>query len=209
MKINLKNFSYQLPGASKALFSVEHFEIPEGQKVLIRGSSGSGKSSFLHALSGLIPSARGEVLYNDISLLKMNLHDRTAFRSRHLGLVFQKLSLLDHFSLLENMMLENENITLATSLAKDFRLSHRCDTLVRNLSLGEQQRVAIARVMMKNFSVLIVDEPTSSLDDESTDLVMKKLLEASQGKTFLCVSHDHRIQKSFDRVIELTQWSGQ
>lgn len=207
MKIILKNFSYQLPGSEKDLFSVDSFEIPAGQKVLIRGPSGSGKSSFLHALAGLIPSAKGDVLYDSISLLSLNNSARTEFRSQHLGLVFQKLSLLDHFSVLENLMLENEDLALAESLAKEFRIAHRQDNLVRSLSLGEQQRVAIARVMMKNFSVLIVDEPTSSLDDESTALVMKNLLSSAKGKAFLCVSHDHRIEKSFDRVIELTEWS--
>lgn len=207
MKISLKNFSYQLPGSEQNLFSVESFEIPEGQKVLIRGPSGSGKSSFLHALAGLIPSAKGEVLYDNVSLLKLSAKDRTEFRSQHLGLVFQKLSLLEHFSALENLMLENEDQPLAEGHLAEFKLLPRKDNLVRSLSLGEQQRLAVARMMMKPFAVLIVDEPTSSLDDESTNLVMKNLLASAKGKTFLCVSHDHRIEKSFDRVIELTQWS--
>jgi putative ABC transport system ATP-binding protein len=206
MNIKLQNFSYEIPGSKKALFSIEHFTIASGEKILIRGPSGCGKSSFLHALAGLIPSAMGQVFYDSLSLLELSNPDKTRFRWDHLGLIFQKLSLLEHFSVLENLLLEQDNQKLAQEILDSFGLREKENILVRKLSLGEQQKLAVMRVLMKEFQVLMADEPTSSLDDDSALFVIKKLLGSCQNKTLLCVSHDHRIESHFDRIINLTAW---
>jgi putative ABC transport system ATP-binding protein len=205
MKISLKNFSYRIPGGAKALFELPSFEIPKAQKILLKGPSGCGKSSFLHAIAGIMSTATGKVFYNEEDLLSKSPQERAHFRALNLALIFQKLSLIPHFSVLENLLIEREDPLRARKLLEKFGLNNKEDILVERLSWGETQRVAIARALMKDFMVLLADEPTSSLDDAMTELVMKELIFQSKGRIFVCVSHDHRIEKYFDRVLTLTQ----
>ena len=204
MKIHLKNFSYHLPTFSKPLFEMSDLSIDSGQKILIQGPSGCGKSSFLHAIAGLIPACQGEVWYDEVQLLALSSADRSQFRHANLGLIFQRLSLLPQWSALENLRVVQHDRVRARKGLKTLGLDIDMDLAVEHLSWGETQRVSIARALVKDFRVLLADEPTSSLDDDSTLVVMRELIRVTERKTFICVSHDHRVEKYFDKILKLS-----
>lgn len=170
------------------------------------GPSGKGKTSFLHLLAGLYTPQTGTVQIGDHSLEKLNDSERAKFRRSHFGIVFQKLNLLEHLTPVENILLDCESEKTASANLQRVGLSHRVDNLSSQLSLGEQQRVAIARVLSANKSIILADEPTSSLDDANAEQVMQLLLETAQNKTLVVVSHDQRLKKFFDRHLDFIGW---
>jgi putative ABC transport system ATP-binding protein len=204
--VNLKilKTSLRLPASSKKLFEIDSFVFSAGQSYLIEGPSGAGKTSFLHSLAGLLPVDSEGLLYDDINLLKLSLSARADFRRQKLGLIFQKLSLIDHFTALENILLDPVTEEAALTALEILQIKDKASTIVSRLSLGEQQRVAIARVLAKHPQVILADEPTSSLDDKNTELVIDNLLKIAEGKLLIVVSHDQRLKPHFKNNLTLS-----
>lgn len=197
-------------------------DIKEGEKVLIQGPSGSGKSTLLSLLTGLLIPDSGtiSVMGHDVTLLSPSKRD--GFRADHIGFIFQQFNLLPYLSLKDNVMLacrfsparmqrallqyvsmENAAEHLLIKLGLEQQL--RQNVTVSELSIGQQQRVAVARALIGSPEVLIADEPTSALDAASRDAFIKLLLtETSQhNSTLLLVSHDETLKHYFDRTILL------
>jgi putative ABC transport system ATP-binding protein len=192
--------------APRLLFRIPQIKISSGEKVLIKGQSGKGKTTFLHLLAGLFLPNEGSVKLGDYELTKMSEDERAIFRRRHIGMVFQKLNLIDHLTALENTELslakDQKNETAMKAL-QDVGLGGRENARTSVLSLGEQQRIAIARVLSSSkHSLVFADEPTSSLDEKNAFEVTELLVRACEGKTLIVVSHDHRIEKYFSRIVD-------
>lgn len=204
MNLKVLRTSLQLPASQKKLFDIPASDFLAGQGYLIEGPSGSGKTSFLHSLAGLLPVESDGIIYGDVNLLKLSLSERADFRQKKMGLIFQKLSLIDHFTALENIMLDPVLEDEALKALDVLQIKDKASTIVSRLSLGEQQRVAIARVLAKKPAVILADEPTSSLDDKNTELVIEHLLKISQGKLLIVVSHDHRLKPHFKNNLTLS-----
>lgn len=202
MQIYLKDITVHI-SKDEELFKIPHLEIKSGEKLLIKGESGKGKTTFLHMLAGLFLPTLGEVTLGETSLNLLSEDERCLLRRKKIGLIFQKLNLIDHLTARENVYLlggdEKEDYLSKVGL------NNKDNTLVARLSLGEQQRVAIARVLASNFEIILADEPTSSLDSKNAKLVMEKLLEASLDKTLIVVSHDDRIEKFFTRIVDFEE----
>ncbi len=159
-------------------------------------------------LAGLFLPTTGRVTVGDHDLTAMADAHRCQLRRRHVGLVFQKLNLLDHLTATENIILAG-GVTRerATEALKAVQLSGRENDRAAWLSVGEQQRIAVARVLAGEPDLLFADEPTSSLDNRNAQFVIDALLKAAKGKTLIVVSHDQRVASSFEHVIEFDRWA--
>ena len=187
----------------------------KGEFICVLGKSGSGKSTLLNLISGIDVPTRGRIVINsnnqDISISDLTEKDRTLFRRRHIGIIFQFFNLIPTLNVLENVTLPlelngNFSVEVATSLMNRIGLGNRLETYPDKLSGGEQQRVAITRALVHNPSVILADEPTGNLDVETGNLVFAILLEFVRdfGQTLILVTHDHEMASHADRVLQMT-----
>jgi len=209
--IHLSNVRVVLPN-NRELFAISDFLIPYGSHVLIQGESGSGKTTFLHLIAGLFSPQLGHVSIGDIRIDSLDDNARCELRMNTIGVIFQKLNLLDHLTVAENISLslapETKDRELRIYNAIDrVNLKGHAGDRCSFLSLGEQQRVAVARVLAQEPRIILADEPTSSLDEKSGDFVMNALKDAAKGRTLVVVSHDLRISRQFDKVIPFREFT--
>jgi putative ABC transport system ATP-binding protein len=199
------------PTATHALKGVD-LTIRKGEFVAIMGRSGSGKSTLLHLLGLLDNPTSGEIYVDDIDVLKLSEKEKARFRLQKLGYVFQEYSLIGELTALENVYLPsvclNQNNgykKYATELLDIVGLGERLDHCAGELSGGEQQRVAIARALINKPGILFADEPTASLDAESSIIVLKlfKKLNREMKQTIVMVTHEPDDEVYVDRVISL------
>lgn len=208
--IKVKDLVRTYPGAvpTYALRGVT-FDIEVGEFVALMGRSGSGKSTLLHQLGLLDTPTSGSILIDDIDVLALSDKRKTRFRLEQLGYIFQEYALIAEFTALQNVYLPTMALTGThdTKRAKELLdlvgLSHRLDHYPKQLSGGEQQRVAIARSLVNNPKVLFADEATANLDTTSTEVVLNllKKLNRELKQTILMVTHEPDDKKFVDRVI--------
>jgi ABC-type lipoprotein export system ATPase subunit len=201
-------FSYN----AKTQFAFPDLACAAGDTLLITGASGMGKTTLLHLLGGLLPPSSGqiEIAKTDVGKLSGRALDR--FRGQHIGIVFQQAHFVASLSVLENLVLAGWLAKGQRDIAKAKSLLERLDILEHSgkkpaqLSIGQQQRAAIARALMSDPVLLLADEPTSSLDDQNARLVADLLFEQAQQAraALLVVTHDQRLKQIFHTKIELT-----
>lgn len=204
------------------LLDIPQFSLARGERVFLRGPSGSGKSTLLGLLAGVLTPARGRIMVLGTDLGGLSAGARDRFRGEHLGFIFQMFNLIPYLSVLENVILP---ATFSPARAKrvpggDLRAeaarllsalglgaSHYLDRPVTELSIGQQQRVAAARALLGRPSLLIADEPTSSLDHDAREDFLRLLMDEcrTQGSALLFVSHDTSLGRLFDRVVCLAE----
>ncbi len=185
--------------------------ISHKEKILLLGASGCGKSTLLSLIAGLLKPSTGHVYVHNQDLFAMNNKERDLFRGQNFGFMFQNLHLISSLTLAQNIKLPidmlgvdyqtNKLETLLKSLGLTDKVNHKPS----ELSQGEQQRVALARALIHSPSIVIADEPTSSLDDKNTEQVMD-LFEsqcALTGAALLVATHDNRIKHRFDKIIHI------
>jgi putative ABC transport system ATP-binding protein len=206
MDVSLTDVVVRIPPDQRLLFHVKSLRIDSGLRVLIHGASGIGKTTLLHLIAGLFLPDSGSVEVGGSNLCLLNDHQRSRLRREHLGIIFQRLNLIDHLDAIENVMLPLRDRRTARERAvnalKVVNMAGLLRERVANLSLGEQQRVAVGRVLAGKPALILADEPTSSLDERNAEAVMDALFDASEGSTLIVVSHDHRISRRFDRTID-------
>lgn len=181
-----------------------------GELVAILGASGSGKSTLLGLLAGLDLPDEGKVLIHGTDLYQLSDADRTAYRAKHIGIVFQQFHLLPHLTALENValpleILGNPNLERATELLRSVGLGSRMDHTPSQLSGGECQRVAIARSLITSPQLLLADEPSGNLDSETAQSVMDLFFRTVREKKITCflVTHNEELAKKCDRILRL------
>lgn len=187
------------------------FSVNAGETIGIVGPSGSGKTSLLMVIAGLEPVSSGEI-YVDGEALHGKSEDALALLRRNtIGIVFQSFHLIPTLSALENVALPLEfrgvanAVTVAREKLTSVGLGHRLDHYPGQLSGGEQQRVAIARALASGAKMILADEPTGNLDQETGKIIMDMLFEIrkTQGTSLLLVTHDRSLAARCDRIIEV------
>jgi len=212
MIIEVKNLTKTYGGSvpTHALKNVS-FGIEKGEFVAIMGRSGCGKSTLLHQLGILDDPSSGDVIIEGTNIASLDNADKTNFRLRKLGYVFQEYALLPELTALESVYLplmmsgisKNDYIKLGKEALAEVGLQERFNHLPKEMSGGEQQRVAIARALVNKPAILFADEPCANLDSESSETVLKlfRKLNKELKQTIIMVTHEPEDEKFVDRVI--------
>ena len=216
VRLDCLSKAYSEAGQSRTVLNELSQEFYEGEFVCLLGKSGSGKSTLLNLISGIDAPSSGHVFIREgnqeIAITRLNEHQRTLFRRRHIGIVFQFFNLIPTLTVLENVTLpleltgSRDGRTRAVALLEQVGLGDRFKTYPDKLSGGEQQRVAIARALVHNPLLLLADEPTGNLDTEIGETVLSLLLKMSRdaGKMLLMATHAPEIARRADRVLHIT-----
>jgi len=190
-----------------------NLEVARGEFVALLGPSGSGKSTLLHLMSGMEAPDAGEIWVGSHLLTAMTERDRTLFRGRRLGFVFQFFNLIPTLTVMENVLLPlelrgavgEEERDRAHALLTRVHLADRGESWPDRLSGGEQQRVAVARALVHDPEIVFADEPTGNLDARTGTLVLDLLVELlrDRGMTLFAVTHSNEVAARMDRVLRL------
>lgn len=175
------------------------------------GPSGSGKSSLLYVLAGLKKPTSGTVYFDDVDIESLQPAALDSIRRNRFGFIFQKHFLLDYLTALDNVLVglnrhDSGSIAKAMALLEKFKVAHLANKKPYRLSVGQRQRIAVARALINDPSVIFADEPTASLDHPNATDVMRVLEEFKEKASILIVTHDRSILDNTDRVIEM--WDG-
>lgn len=187
-----------------------NLEIYPGELRMLMGPSGSGKTTLVSIIAGILTQNEGTCLVNNIDLNHLPDKDKTHYRGKNIGFVFQSFNLIPHLACEENISIplillgtpKNKALERARRLLKDVGLEDKIGTYPTELSGGQQQRVAIARAMVHEPSIIVCDEPTSFLDIASGHVIMKLLKEmvSKKGITLIVITHDSRIMEYADKI---------
>lgn len=192
------------------------FDFPDiacalGDSLVITGESGSGKTTLLHLLGGLIKPKSGKVILNETEYNILEGSSLDKYRGKHISIIFQKMHFISSISVLENILLaqwlgtEKKNKNHAMQILERLQIADQKDKNIKQLSQGQQQRVAIARALINQPSLILADEPTSSLDNKNAEIVEKLLRESAQtmNAALIMVTHDMRMKLNAKNTIEL------
>ncbi|MDA9470746.1 hypothetical protein C240_887 [Enterococcus sp. 5H] len=169
----------------------------------IIGASGCGKTTLLNCIGQLEKLTHGSIIYGDNQITKKN---KKNFFKYEAGFLFQNFALMDNETVKENLKIVSDDESRIKSLLKKHGIGELLNSKVYELSGGEQQRVALVRLILKNPKIIFADEPTASLDKKNGEFVMEVLKDfSSQGKIVLVVTHNQDFIKYFDRIINLDE----
>jgi ABC-type lipoprotein export system ATPase subunit len=207
--ISTKNitFSYQ----KDQVFIMPDLFCQAGNTILVTGNSGKGKTTYLHILAGLLTPKTGELIIDNQNLFELSEQKKDQFRGKNIGVVFQKSYFIASLTVLENLEMASwlaigkKNTQLAHNLLRKLDIGEQAHKLTSELSIGQQQRVSIARALICEPKVLLADEPTSSLDDKNADNVIDLLenLSKEYKAALVIVTHDNRIKQKFHNQITM------
>lgn len=208
VKTNNLTFKYK---KEEAVFSFPSINIQEQENLLILGKSGIGKTTFLHLLAGILQPVSGSVVIDEVDLNTLSHAQLDKFRGKNIGLVFQKNHAIKSLSVIDNLKarLFFSRKTIKPSeidfLLEQLDLMETKNSKVNDLSEGQLQRLGIAMAVVHEPKIILADEPTSSLDDENCNIVMRLLQQQAQknNANLVVITHDARITSSFKNVITL------
>ncbi|MNS75203.1 ABC transporter ATP-binding protein YtrE [compost metagenome] len=216
--IEIKNLVFTYPQQSKPTLDVADFSVVKGEELFLHGPSGTGKSTLLEILSGVLKPTGGELSILGQDFTKLNDRERDAFRAEHMGYIFQSFNLIPYLTVHENIELPlhlsparkkrvgNIDINLVIhALCGNLGIADILQKKVMELSVGQQQRVAVARALLGKPDLLLADEPTSALDTDHRERFLKLMFELAElyDTTVVFVSHDRTIQHLFSRAVSL------
>lgn len=215
--LSLRNVRFRWPGRAGFSLSVDDFAVAPGETVLLLGQSGSGKSTLLSLICGTILAESGQVRVAGQDLAQLTSAQRDRFRGEQIGMIFQQFNLLPFGTVRDNILLPlrfaprrraaaGEGAKTAAELCRALELPDGILTAkAATLSVGQQQRVAVARALIGRPPILIADEPTSALDAGTQSKFLDLLFDQvrAHGTTLLMVSHDASLADHFDRVLRM------
>ena len=195
----------------KTTFAFPDLKNEASQTLLITGTSGKGKTTLLHLLGGLLRPNSGTISIQETNIASLSEKELDQFRGKNIGLILQQSHFIASLNVLENVVLASwlatgkKAIEKAKSLLKELDLEDQIYKLPSTLSIGQQQRVSIARALINEPKLLLADEPTSSLDDENALKVADLLAHLSQEyqASLIIVTHDYRLKSKFSNQLNL------
>lgn len=208
--ITIKNLNKSF--GEKQVFTNFNCTIKNGFMTAIIGKSGSGKSTLLNMIGLLDLDYQGEILYDDVNIKKLKENKQVEFIRNNINYLFQNYALVDNETVEQNLLLalayekinKEEKITKINEVLTKVGLDNFNNKKIYTLSGGEQQRIALARTILKKGDIILADEPTGNLDEGNKEIVLKILKEFKDlGKTIIIVTHDLSIANECDEVIKL------
>jgi ABC-type lipoprotein export system ATPase subunit len=193
-------------GERVAIVHVPAFNLAAGEQLALRGESGSGKTTFLNLIAGILAADSGRVLLDGVEITALSESKRDRLRAAKLGYIFQTFNLLQGFTITENVVLgmsfgpHGADRAHAREMLQRVGLGHRLDHFPRQLSTGQQQRVAVARALANRPKLVLADEPTGNLDRKHAREALALIREVcrEQGAALLLVSHDEEVLGAFE-----------
>lgn len=207
---NLQKSFVSPDGDRTLIVDVPRFQLAEGEQVAVRGASGSGKTTFLNLIAGILQADQGTIKVAGQEMTALSEGGRDRARATTIGYVFQNFNLLQGYTALENVMLgmlfgAGVDRSRARHLLERVGLSHRINYRPSQLSIGQQQRVAVARALANRPKLVLADEPTGNLDQRHAGEALELIREACRenGAALLLVSHDPAVLALFERSEDL------
>ncbi|WP_437193038.1 ABC transporter ATP-binding protein [Planctomicrobium sp. SH527] len=217
MSLILRNIrkSYREPaGGMLPVLNIDSFELNQGDQVALVGQSGGGKTTLLNVIAGITMPDAGEVIINGVDITRLIEPARDRFRAERIGIVFQTFHLLPAFTALENVLLGmsfsgKADRTFAIKLLEQVGLGKRLSHRPSQLSVGEQQRVSVARALANRPRLMLADEPTASVDVANQGKILQLLRDACREHevSLLLVTHSAEVSSQFDRVEQLQNFN--
>ena len=213
--IEIEGLSFQYSTGGFRL-AVDSLCLPAGARAAVIGPSGCGKTTLLHLVAGVVTPLAGRIRVDGTEVSDLPDPRRREFRIKNLGMVFQEFELVEHLTVLDNILIPcriSRAVDLdpdrATTLATELGLGDKLQRFPRRLSQGERQRVAVCRALLTKPKLVLADEPTGNLDPDNTARVLDALLGYCDqtGATLLTVTHDHGLLDRFDTVLDAEAWA--
>lgn len=194
------------------ILSIPQLEVKDDEHLMILGKSGSGKTTMLHILGGLLAPNEGKVIIGQSDIYGLSSAQRDKYRGQNIGLIFQKPHLISSLSVQDNLLLAQylsgtaQDKGRVKEVLAELDLSEKRNSKVKELSQGQQQRVTIARAVINRPRVILADEPTASLDDDNAIRVIRMLKEKAESyqAALVIATHDQRVKEEFDVQLNLT-----
>jgi putative ABC transport system ATP-binding protein len=209
---NLKKTYLSPEGDSHTIVNISHFSLGEGEQLALAGESGSGKTTFLNLIAGILKPDEGFIALAGKDLASLSEGQRDLLRAQSLGYIFQTFNLLQGYTALENVKLgmmfgRGVDASYASSLLGRVGLKARLNYLPKQMSVGQQQRVAVARALANHPKLVLADEPTGHLDPDRAmeSLTLIRQICRENGAALLLVSHDKEVLSKFEKVENLSR----
>lgn len=194
--------------ANETGISYRDFEFETGKSYMLLGASGCGKSTLLNLIAGILSPDSGQIVIDGNVMNEKSEKEKDSFRIKQIGYIFQDFKLINEMTVLDNinvLRLEGVDTSSAMTLLERMGIAKKKNSKVKNLSGGEKQRVAIVRALVKSPYIILADEPTGNLNFEVGEAVIKELVSAASGRTLIAVTHDDRLSKYFDVVLDMNE----
>ena len=207
--INVKNLSKKFKNETAIDYKDMTFE--SGKSYVLLGASGCGKSTLLNMIAGILSPESGEIVIDGQNMTALSQKEKDLFRIKKIGYIFQDFKLITDMTVMDNiniLKLEGVDVSKADEILASLDILDKKNNKVKNLSGGERQRVAIARAIVKSPDIILADEPTGNLNFAIGEAVIKQLTEIAKGKTLIAVTHDDRLCKYFDYVVDMNEMTG-
>jgi putative ABC transport system ATP-binding protein len=207
--IKITDVSKQFPNETAIDYNDIAFE--KGKSYMLLGASGCGKSTLLNMIAGILSPESGTIEIAGEDMTRKSQKEKDKFRIQKIGYIFQDFKLIPEMTVMDNiaiLRLEKVDISDADKVLDALGILEKKNKKVKHLSGGEKQRVAIARAIVKKPDIILADEPTGNLNFAIGEAVIKQLIEVSEGKTLIAVTHDERLGKYFDHIIDMNQVTG-
>ena len=204
--IEIKNLGKQFQNETQITYRDMIFET--GRSYMLLGASGCGKSTLLNMIAGVLSPTNGTVLIDGKNMTSASQKEKDKFRIEKIGYIFQDFKLINEMTVADNigiLRLEGIDISGMDEILTALDISEKKNAKIKHLSGGQKQRVAIARALVKKPDIILADEPTGNLNFAIGEQVIKELVDVSKGKTLIAVTHDDRLAKYFDEVIDMNE----
>ena len=204
--IEIKGLGKQFQNETQISYRDITFET--GRSYMLLGASGCGKSTLLNMVAGVLSPTVGTIQIDGKDMTAASQKEKDKFRIEKIGYIFQDFKLINEMTVADNigiLRLEGIDISGMDEILTALDISEKKNAKIKHLSGGQKQRVAIARALVKKPDIILADEPTGNLNFAIGEQVIKELVDVSKGKTLIAVTHDDRLAKYFDEVIDMNE----
>ena len=204
--IEIKDLGKQFQNETEIDYRDIAFET--GKSYMLLGASGCGKSTLLNMIAGILSPTKGSILIDGVEMSSSSQKIKDKFRIEKIGYIFQDFKLINDMTVADNieiLRLEGVDVSGMDDMLRSLDIFEKKNAKIKHLSGGQKQRVAIARALVKQPDIILADEPTGNLNFAIGEQVIKALVETSKGKTLIAVTHDDRLAKYFDEIIDMNE----